>query len=159
MTLRPLVRDRSDTGLADCFKVLGFSPNRNPMPYRHGSSFNASTHMRNRPHPKACSESADGLHQETLSEEGTNAIVMERSKQGFDLVRECLRVALELDQAEAQRLERNTTAADLDKWDSLGHLKLIMELERCFGIEFDDDQIVGLASIETIMQVIESKRR
>jgi len=75
----------------------------------------------------------------------------------LDLVRECLRVALELDQAEAQRLERNTTAGDLDKWDSLGHLKLIMELEKCFGIEFDDDQIVGLASIETIMQVMESK--
>jgi len=87
------------------------------------------------------------------------AVLMELSGQVFDLVRQCLKVALELDQAEVQRIETDTTAADLDKWDSLGHLKLIMELEKCFGIEFDDDQVVGLASIETIMQVMENKRR
>lgn len=81
------------------------------------------------------------------------------SKQVFGLVGQCLKVALELDQAEVQRIERNMTAADLDKWDSLGHLKLIMELEKCFGIEFDDDQIVELASVEMIMQVVEKERR
>jgi acyl carrier protein len=84
---------------------------------------------------------------------------MEISDQAFDLVRQCLKVALELDQADVQRIDMNTTAADLDKWDSLGHLKLIMELERCFEIELDDDQVVKLGSVATIIQAVENKTR
>jgi acyl carrier protein len=68
-----------------------------------------------------------------------------------------MEIALDLDQAEMKRIDPSVTAADLKKWDSLGHLKLIMELERCFGIEFDDQQIVRLASVETIMTMVENR--
>lgn len=74
----------------------------------------------------------------------------------FDQVKECLVLALELDPAEVEQIELNTTAADLDKWDSLNHLRLIQELERCFGITLEDEQIGQLASVERIMQVVDS---
>ena len=74
----------------------------------------------------------------------------------FDQVKECLVLALELDPVEVEQIELNTTAADLDKWDSLNHLRLIQELELCFGITLEDEQIGQLASVERIMQVVES---
>jgi len=77
----------------------------------------------------------------------------------FDHVRKSLSLALDLDPAEVEQIEKTTTAADLDKWDSLSHLRLILELESCFGITFDDEQIGQLASVGRIMQVVESNGR
>ena len=81
---------------------------------------------------------------------------METSEQILERVRQCMKRAFELDQAEARAIGRHTTAADLQKWDSLGHFKLIMELEEAFGIAFDDEQVVQLASVQRIMQAVGS---
>jgi len=84
---------------------------------------------------------------------------MESDEHVFDHVRECMGVALELDPIEEEQIERATTAADLDKWDSLSHLRLILELEGHFGIILNDEQIVKLASIERIIEVVGSNCR
>ena len=84
---------------------------------------------------------------------------METSEQILERVRQCMKLALELDEAEVRDIGRNTTAADLEKWDSLGHLRLIMELEESFGIAFDDDQVVRLASVQQIMQAVGNNGR
>src|SRR5437879_5809909 len=54
----------------------------------------------------------------------------------FDTVRECLISALDLSATEAQQVARNTTAADLQKWDSLAHLMLITQLEERVSIQW-----------------------
>ena len=84
---------------------------------------------------------------------------MEASQQTVERIRECMTRALELDQAEARTVDRYSTAADLAKWDSLGHLKLILELEWSFGMTFDDEQIVELASVERIMKIVGTNGR
>ena len=81
------------------------------------------------------------------------------SNEHFDIVRECLATALELEEAEVQLIDRNTTAADVEKWKSLTHIKLILELEGRFGLEFEDHEIVDLVSIESILQTVENKKR
>ncbi len=35
-------------------------------------------------------------------------------------------------------------------WDSAGHLNLILELEKEFGVQFDDDEVVEMISGEAI---------
>lgn len=76
----------------------------------------------------------------------------------FDVIRESLAMALELDPAEMQAITRETTAGDLEKWDSVNHLRLILELERRLSVEFDDDEIVELGSVEAIMHAVKRKR-
>lgn len=78
---------------------------------------------------------------------------------GFETVRDCLVSALELDQREAAQVGPATTAADLRKWDSLGHFQLITELEQQFGIQFEDEETVQLGSIEAILRAVASKRQ
>ena len=84
---------------------------------------------------------------------------MKPSKNSFDIVRETLVVALQLDVAEAQSITTQTTPANLAKWDSLTHVKLFLELEDSFGIKFDVAEIVELSSVESIIRGVDDKRR
>ena len=40
-----------------------------------------------------------------------------------------------------------TTAADIDGWDSLEHINLIVAVERCFGIKFTMGETTGLKNV------------
>lgn len=48
----------------------------------------------------------------------------------------------------------DTTPETIAKWDSLGHMTLCLALEEEFGIEFDNDQVVGMRSYEAIVQTV-----
>ena len=54
----------------------------------------------------------------------------------LDVIRDCLASPLELDPAETEAITAGSAATDLEKWDSLGHLRLVLELlERRLGVE------------------------
>jgi len=44
-----------------------------------------------------------------------------------------------------------------DKWDSLGHLNLIVSLENEFAISFTPEEIGGVLSFEDIVNTVSSK--
>ena len=58
-------------------------------------------------------------------------------------------------------LKDETTAADIDGWDSLAHVNLIIAIEKQFGIRFAAAEISNLKgegqNIGTFQQMIESK--
>ena len=43
----------------------------------------------------------------------------------------------------------------LEKWDSLGHLNLMISLESEFGIEFSDEDLADLTSLRLIVLEVE----
>ena len=94
-----------------------------------------------------------------VTKKGADTSDMKTSEQILERVRQCMKRALELDEEEVRDIVRNSTAADLEKWDSLSHLRLIMELEESFGIAFDDEQVGQLASVQRIMEVVGNNGR
>ena len=57
-------------------------------------------------------------------------------------------------------LESATTALsqqNCDKWDSLRHLNLIVELEEEFGVEFESEEISEMKSFEDIRRLLTDK--
>jgi len=50
-----------------------------------------------------------------------------------------------------------TTARDVTNWDSLNHVALIMEIERCFDIKFALGELQDLKNIASLIQLIDSK--
>ena len=40
------------------------------------------------------------------------------------------------------------------KWDSVGHMRLMAEIERAFGILLDTEDIVGFSSYETGKEIL-----
>ena len=44
-------------------------------------------------------------------------------------------------------VNESTVAADVDGWDSLEHINLIVAVERCFGIKFTMGETTGLKNV------------
>jgi acyl carrier protein len=54
-------------------------------------------------------------------------------------------------------LSDNLTANDVDGWDSLSHVNLMIAIELEFGIEFKQNEIQKFANVGELKKSIESK--
>ena len=50
-----------------------------------------------------------------------------------------------------------TTAADIDGWDSLEHINLIAAVEQEFGVKFTMGQVVTMKNVGGMARLIEEK--
>ena len=50
-----------------------------------------------------------------------------------------------------------TTAADIEDWDSLTHITLISEIEDAFEIEFTMKDVLGLKNVGEMFDLLEAK--
>ncbi len=50
-----------------------------------------------------------------------------------------------------------TTAADVEGWDSFNHLNLIMAIEEEFSISFSTAEIGKMAQVGNLLQLVERK--
>jgi acyl carrier protein len=54
-------------------------------------------------------------------------------------------------------LRPDLTAGDVDGWDSLAHVRLLLTVERKFGIKFNAVEAGKLKNVGELMQLIDSK--
>lgn len=54
-------------------------------------------------------------------------------------------------------LKDETTAQDVEGWDSLRHIDLIMQLEEEFNLRFTVDDITGLKNVGEMIAMLERK--
>ncbi len=58
-----------------------------------------------------------------------------------------------------KNINTNTTANDVDEWDSLGHIMLIQAIETEFNIQFNLDELLEFNSVGDIINAVASKKR
>ena len=73
-----------------------------------------------------------------------------------DEVAEAFRTAMQLDQDFL--LQDSMSFQDVPGWDSVGHMNLIGELEKRFGVALEMDEIVALDSVGAVRELIASKQ-
>jgi acyl carrier protein len=54
-------------------------------------------------------------------------------------------------------LTRETTAADVEDWDSLNHVNLIVAIEKAFKIRFTTAEVSGLENVGELIDLIAKK--
>jgi acyl carrier protein len=54
-------------------------------------------------------------------------------------------------------LQENTTAADVENWDSLNHIDLIVAVERKFGVRFTTAEVTSLKNVGELAEITERK--
>lgn len=54
-------------------------------------------------------------------------------------------------------LTNETTSEDIEDWDSLTHMQLIVEIERKYNIRFTTAEIKNAANVGEFIQIIEGK--
>ena len=55
------------------------------------------------------------------------------------------------------KVTRETTAADVEEWDSLSHVRVIVAIERAFKIKFSNAEIERLRNVGELVDAIVSK--
>lgn len=54
-------------------------------------------------------------------------------------------------------LRPDLTAADVERWDSLNHINLVVALEEAFNITFTTEEIAGMANVGDLVKVMRVK--
>jgi acyl carrier protein len=58
---------------------------------------------------------------------------------------------------EAAEFSPDLAPEDVLRWDSLGHMTLVMDLEDAFGVHFEVDEITEMASGRKIIELLQAK--
>ncbi len=54
-------------------------------------------------------------------------------------------------------LTPGTTADDVDGWDSLSHIRLVLAVSKAFGVKFSASEVGGLKNVGEFASLIQSK--
>jgi len=57
------------------------------------------------------------------------------------------------------KLNKDSEFEKVPHWDSLGHMKIIAEIESRLNVEFDIDEIVGKDTVEKLINMINKKSK
>lgn len=79
---------------------------------------------------------------------------MER-KEIFDKLNEIFCDVLDLDKVE---LKDETTAEDIEEWDSLSHIQLIVAIEKAFGVKFTSLEIMKWKNVGEMVDSLLAKK-
>ena len=52
---------------------------------------------------------------------------------------------------------REMSARDVDEWDSLMHVNLVLYVEKEFGVRFSSSEVAGLQTVGQLADLIDSK--
>ena len=55
------------------------------------------------------------------------------------------------------KLTRETTAADIDGWDSLSHVGLVLEVESKYSVSFNTTEISTMRNVGDLVDLITTK--
>ena len=57
------------------------------------------------------------------------------------------------------KVTRETTASDVEEWDSLMHVTLILEIESAFNVRFSSGDVANLKSVGDLCDLIERTQK
>ncbi|MGH9389718.1 MAG: acyl carrier protein [Vicinamibacteria bacterium] len=72
----------------------------------------------------------------------------------WDRLGESFRDVFEDDEIE---IGPETTASDIEDWDSLTHIQLVVAIESAFGVRFNTGEVAGLANVGEMVELIRRK--
>ena len=55
---------------------------------------------------------------------------------------------------ESITVKEETTAADIEDWDSLEHINLMVAVEKCFGIKFNMGEVSTMKNVGAMADII-----
>ena len=56
------------------------------------------------------------------------------------------------------RINTETQPSDVDGWNSLGHLQLIVRLEQELNLSFELDELIEMQSVGDIVRIVEQRQ-
>jgi acyl carrier protein len=54
-------------------------------------------------------------------------------------------------------IDRDTTAQDVEGWDSLMHVTLLVNVEKAFGIKFSSSEVASMKDVGQLVDLIDAR--
>lgn len=66
-------------------------------------------------------------------------------------------IVAEITEVEAERITLQSSPDNLEEWDSLAQVNIVLSLEQEFGRQFSPDQIERMVSVAKIVEVVTAR--
>jgi len=74
-----------------------------------------------------------------------------------DIFKKIKTIFLDILRCDESEINENSSADEIDQWDSLAHIKLVLEIERQFEIKFLLGELQNLKNIKGLVNLVQSK--
>jgi acyl carrier protein len=74
-----------------------------------------------------------------------------------DLLNEVRTLAADVLRVPRSQISDDSSLQQIENWDSIEHVNLLMAIEQQFGVEFDPDEMVQMESIGKIGEILSRK--
>ena len=75
----------------------------------------------------------------------------------MDVQEKVIQVLINIFQVSPDKISTKTTSDNVENWDSMNHINMILSLEQEFGISYDEEQAVSMLSVGEIIDVTKGK--
>ena len=58
---------------------------------------------------------------------------------------------------QTEDIDKTCSQQNCEKWDSMNHLNLVVELEMEFGVSLEPEEIAKMHSFEEVVQIVKNK--
>ncbi len=73
----------------------------------------------------------------------------------FEKLRDIMATALEIP---AESIRENSTMEEIEEWDSLGHVHIMVALEQAFDLYMDVEDFAALDSVPAILEFLATEK-
>jgi acyl carrier protein len=73
---------------------------------------------------------------------------------GFNRLRQVVSDMLEVD---IDNINENSSSDNIEQWDSLSHIKLVMAIEAEFNVKLTPEEMMDMLSVKLIKNILEDK--
>ena len=70
----------------------------------------------------------------------------------MDVQEKVIQVLINIFQVSPDKISTETTSDNVENWDSMNHINMILALEQEFGIRYDEEQVVSMLSVGEIIE-------
>jgi acyl carrier protein len=56
-----------------------------------------------------------------------------------------------------ESITENSSAENIERWDSFGFLQLVTDLEETYNVSFDETELLRMSSYQSIKAILEGK--
>ncbi len=74
-----------------------------------------------------------------------------------NLIEQIRQIIAETLSIDVEMISDNATQSEVDNWDSMGHLNIIMAIERQFNISFSTEEAINCLSVPKLAEAIKGK--
>ena len=75
----------------------------------------------------------------------------------MDVQEKVIQVLINIFQVSPDKISTKTTSDNVENWDSMNHISMILALEQEFSISYDEEQAVSMLSVGEIIEVTKGK--